>query len=136
MSYLVVAILFCCLMYASSVSERNAMDRRKRRFTSRQPTSGDEWIQSIPSIDLPTFEILLPMIGNGLDIPHEYLLPTDSFDGELNLKDRFWCLIADDDSRETIADEFDDRYNVRPSSNWADLRDAVLETSSIVKNVG
>ena len=133
MSYLIVGIMFCLLVYAGFVSERNAVDRRKYRFTSRQPTSTDEWAQSIPSIDRDTIENLLPIIGTGLKIPHEYLRPTDSFDVELNLKDRFWCLIVDDDSRDTIGDEFDMRYNERPSCEWADLRDVVLETSPIHK---
>lgn len=45
--------------------------------------------------------------------------------------------IADDDSREAIAGEFEEEYNVRPSCEWANLRDVVLETSAYVeKHVG
>jgi hypothetical protein len=93
----------------------------------------DEWVESVPSVDLSVVEILLPLIGAGLEIPHQYLRPDDSFDVELNLKDRFWCLIADDDSRESIADIFDDRYNERPSGAWGNLRDVVVKTCSIVR---
>ena len=84
----------------------------------------------MPSIPRSTFETLLPMIGAGLKIPHEYLRPSDSFDEHLNLKDRFWCLVIDDDSRHTIADEFDTQYNMELSCRWTDLRDVVLEASS------
>lgn len=87
----------------------------------------------MPSIDRQTIETILPIIGSGLKIPYQYLHPADSFDSDLNIKDRFWCLVADDCSREAIADEFDERYKVRPSGEWADLRDVILETSAVVE---
>ncbi len=133
MSYIIVAVLACLLFFAGNVSERNAIGRRAKRLADRQPISAEEWTQSISSVDRKTIEILLPLIGTGLNIPHQYLQPSDSFDAELNLKDRFWCLIADDDSQESIADVFEDRYNERPSGEWANLREVVLETSSIAQ---
>ena len=131
MSYIIVAILSCLLVYASIESERHATDRRVARLVTRQPVLIDEWTQSVPSIDRKTIETILPMIGTGLRIPHQYLWPTDSFHVELNLKDRFWCLIVDDDSQESIADVFDDRFNRRPSSEWENLRDVIVEVASI-----
>lgn len=83
-----------------------------------------------------TLAEVLPLIGAGLEVPHHYLNPTDAFDDELTLKDRFWCLVTDDDSRESIADVFESRYNHRPSGDWTDLRDVVLETCLIVQNGG
>ena len=106
MSYVIVAILFGTLWYAANASERNAMQRRSKRLSVRQPARIGEWTDSIPSVDQGALEKILPLIGTQLGIPCQYLRPSDSFDGELNLKDRFWCLIADDDSRETVADIF------------------------------
>ena len=133
MSYVIVAILFCTLWCAANVSERNAIERRSDRLSVRQSVRIDQRTDSIPSVDQETLETILSLIGNQLGVPFQYLRPSDSFDGELNLKDRFWCLIADDDSRETVADIFDEQYNVRPSGNWADLRDVVIETAPIVQ---
>jgi hypothetical protein len=130
-------IAFSILWFiAASKSERAAIKRRCGRLTSRQPLTIDEWQRSIPSVKIDTLAKMLPLIGAGLDVPYHYLYPTDAFDDELSLKDRFWCLIADDDSRESIADAFDSRYNQRPSGEWTDLRDVVLETCSIVQSGG
>ena len=135
MSYVIVAILFCIFLYAANASERNAIERRSNRLSNRQSVGLDEWRDSIPSVDQKTLQTIIPLIGAQLRISPQYLRPTDSFDVELNLKDRFWCLIADDDSRETIADIFDEQYNKRPSAEWADLRDVVVETAPIVRAI-
>lgn len=130
-------IAFTILWFvATSRSELAAIKRRCNRLASRRPATIDEWQRAIPSVNFDTLAKTLPLIGSGLHVPHHYLYPTDTFDDDLTLKDRFWCLIADDDSRESIADAFDFRYNQRPSGEWADLRDVVLETCSIIQNGG
>jgi len=133
MIYTIAAILICVLWCAANLSERNAMERRSDRLSTRNPVSVDEWTGSIPSVDIETIQTILPLLGTQLQIPPQYLHPSDSFDAELNLKDRFWCLVINDDSRETVADLFDEEYNARPTAEWGDLRDVVLETASIIQ---
>jgi len=76
------------------------------------------------------------MIGAGLTVSSEYLLPTDSFDHELNIKDRFACLVTEDDSKESIADVFEEKYNKRPSCEWSNLREVVQDALSLFQNDG
>lgn len=111
--------------------ERNAQQRRRFRLALRPQTTIDDWQRSIPSVSFVSLAEVLPLIALGLDVPQHFLRPDDSFDRELSLKDRFWCFVLDDDSRESIADEFDMRYGIRPSGEWADLRDVVLETCAL-----
>ncbi len=55
-------------------------------------------------------------------------------DVDLTLNDRTWCMIAGDDSRESIADDFETRYNQSASGEWTDLRKVLIETFPMVQN--
>lgn len=124
-------------IFAAWRSERAALRRRCKRLVSRRPLTIDDWQREMPSVRFDTLAETLTVIGTALEVPYQSLYPTDAFDDELKLADRFLCLFIDDDiSRELIADAFETRYSRRPSGHWNDLRDVVLETCSIVENSG
>lgn len=108
-------------------AERNAIARRSIRLRDRSAFTIDDWRRTLPTVSFDMLEQVLPIIGRAIGVPHHYLRPDDSFADELSLKDRFWCLMVDDDTTEHICDYVDAWCGQRPSGNWTTLSDVVLE---------
>lgn len=130
MIYLYVALMIVFVaggIYLSARSDREAAKRRAERLCQREPVSIDEWQSSLPMVPIASLERSLGFIANVFGVPKQYLRPQDSFHHELTLIDGFFCMVIDDDTTEQICDIFDDRFGVRPSGDWNELREAVFE---------
>ena len=137
MSYVILIILFCVFCYVGHRSDIAAIERRRVRLASREPVDFSSWTDAVPNADPVAIKHVLDMVGDWLSVSPEFLRPDDAFGRELTIKDKFWSFVVDDDCGESIADEFDSRYNHEPDiTNWLDLRDVVMETWQIVHNAG
>ena len=130
MIYLYVTMMIVFVVggiYLSMRSDREAAKRRAERLSQRAPVPIDEWECALPTVPIASLERSLGFIANVFDVPSQHLHPQDSFHDELTLIDGFFCMVIDDDTTEEICDIFDERFGVRPSGNWTDLREAILE---------
>jgi hypothetical protein len=114
-------------IYLSMRSDREAAKRRAERLCQREAATIDEWQSSLPMVPTATLERSLGFIANVFGVPSQNHRPQDSFHNELTLIDGFFCMVIDDDTTEEICDIFEERFGVRPSGNWDELREAVLE---------
>lgn len=130
-----------CLVLSILVemSRRGAVKRRKKRLSERSPFGVEDWCAAMPDISRKTIEALLPLISDAVKIKAESLQPTDQFDVELNLKDRFFVLHFDD-SRKEIGRHFTAKYNrcLRGPTNgtWKSLQDVFIEAGPIIEKYG
>ena len=132
LSILGATVSSALLFWLMTRSEYNARQRRSARICGRMPFTVDDWRQAMPSVPPETLEQVVQVISGAVGVPHGYLRPDDSFTDELSLKDRFWCLVIDDETSEDICDRFDERYGFRPDGRWVNLRDVVVEVWPLI----
>jgi hypothetical protein len=128
-----VAFFFAAYLWLLMRSGRYAAQRRRRRLVNREPIAFTDWQASVPNASANGIHKSLEIFELVLDVPHQFLRPSDEFTKELSLADRFFCFVIDDDTTEEICDKIEEYFGTGFQGDWENLGDMVVEVSQNIE---
>jgi len=100
-----------------------AQSRRKHALIQRGVVDLSRWEEINEGLSSADLRQVLDAIAAGLAVEACYLRPTDRFENELALTGHF---LLDDDTLKDVAEQVDERLNVRWSAEWRTVSEAVF----------